>query len=366
MTLPEPPEEEQEPSHKPDTLPGPDEEPKRTPRFGFYRGTASNTPDGKSEKNSPPPASSDEAPAVPQPVPDHPVRIPLEFSLKPGGQPTRPSRSSGQGGPPHYDKENKPARKFHDIVDAGKNAATDKNPPEEMTQKAPAFETPAKEAVKKTAPVRAPGKFHLLPNSELTHRAFWDVTGAISLVVNIILIVVLVLMALQLRNLQTSFLASSLNKKVDALFGGLYGNFVKMDQATIKTTIAVNADIPLNFNLPVTQNTEVLLTSDVYIPNAHVVINTGGLNINAQAAVTLPAGTSLPIALNLVIPVPSTIPISLQVPVTIPLNQTELHEPFAGLQTTLQPLYCTFNKNAQYPEGTYLCAEHDAPTPGTP
>ena len=74
----------------------------------------------------------------------------------------------------------------------------------------------------------------------------------------------------------------------------------------------------------------------------------------------------IPVRLNLEIPVQSTIPINLQVPVNIPLNQTELHEPFTGLQTSLRPLYCMFNKNAQYPEGIYICAEHDAPTPGTP
>ncbi len=128
----------------------------------------------------------------------------------------------------------------------------------------------------------------------------------------------------------------------------------------------VNAQIPLNFNLPVSQNTQVVLTGDVSIPGAHVVINTGGLNINAQANVTLPAGTTLPIALNLDIPVQSTIPISLQVPVSIPMNQTELHEPFTGLQTSLRPLYCLFNKNAQYPEGMYICAEHDDSHPWYP
>jgi hypothetical protein len=177
------------------------------------------------------------------------------------------------------------------------------------------------------------------------------------LIVNAILVGVLFIMYGQINNLKTT---------VNSLLGGLYGNFVKMDQASINTTILVNAQIPLDFNLPVSQNTQVVLTSDVSIPKAHVVINTGVLNINAQASVTLPAGTNLPIALNLNIPVQSTIPVSLQVPVSIPLNQSELHEPFTGLQTSLRPLYCMFNKNAQYPTGIYICAEHDTPTPSTP
>jgi hypothetical protein len=52
--------------------------------------------------------------------------------------------------------------------------------------------------------------------------------------------------------------------------------------------------------------------------------------------------------------------------VNIPLNQTGLQEPLTSLQTSLRPLYCSLDKNAQYPDGIYLCAEHDIPTPGTP
>ena len=68
------------------------------------------------------------------------------------------------------------------------------------------------------------------------------------------------------------------------------------------------------------------------------------------------------------VPVLMTVPVSLQVPVNIPLSQTELHAPFNGLQQTILPLYCTFNKNAQYPEGVFICKGHDAPTaaPGVP
>jgi hypothetical protein len=216
-------------------------------------------------------------------------------------------------------------------------------------------------AAKAALPVKLPWRYRLRPNRELTHRAYWDVAATFSLLVNAVLIGLLLIMAQQIRSLRTT-----VNILGNDALGGLYGNFVKMDQASINTTIAVNAQIPLDFNLPVSQNTEVALTRDVQIPGAHVVINTGVLNINAQANVTLPAGTSLPLTLNLEIPVHSTIPISLQVPVSIPLNRTDLHEPLTGLQTTLRPLYCAFNKNAQYPEGTFICAEHDTATPGIP
>jgi hypothetical protein len=223
-----------------------------------------------------------------------------------------------------------------------------------------AFET----AAKKAPPTKIPWKFRVHPTRETTHRAYWDVATTFSLIVNVILVVLLFLMALQIRNLRTT--VDALNSLGNSVLGGVYGNLVKMDQASINTTIAVDAQLPLNFNLPVSQNTTIVLTSNVAIPNAHVVINTGGLNINSNASVTLPAGTSLPITLNLTIPFQSTIPISMQVPVSIPLNQTDLHQPLTGLQTSILPLYCILNKNAQYPEGTFICAQQNTPTTGTP
>jgi hypothetical protein len=68
--------------------------------------------------------------------------------------------------------------------------------------------------------------------------------------------------------------------------------------------------------------------------------------------------------MNMQIPVQSAIPVNLQVPLNNPLSATGLHEPNISLQNTLCPLYCKVNKNAQYPEGIYICTEHDAPTSG--
>jgi hypothetical protein len=216
-----------------------------------------------------------------------------------------------------------------------------------------AFEVAAKNA----PPARVPWRYRLRPNRELTRRAYWDVAATFSLIVNAFLLGLLLITAGQIRNLKMT---------VNNLLGGVTSDIAKMDQASIKTNLLVNAQIPLDFDLPFSQNTQAVLNTDVSIPNAHLVINTGIFNINTQANVTLPAGTILPIALNLNIPVQSTIPISLQVPVNIPLSQTELHESFIGLQTSLSPLTCMLNKNAQYPDGIYICAEHDVPTTGTP
>jgi hypothetical protein len=216
---------------------------------------------------------------------------------------------------------------------------------------------PAGTPAKNEQPEEAPKKLHLRPTREKTRRAFWDVAGIFSLVVNAILVGALIVMYGQIRNLKTM---------MNGLLGGLYSNFVDMDKANIETTIPVEAQIPVVFNLPIQQNTNVTLTSAVPIPRTQVVINSGGLSINAPATVTLPEGTSLPIALNMDIPVQVTIPINLQIPVKIPMNQTDLHTPFTGLQQTIRPLYCTINKNAQYPQGIYICVDHTAPSSGTP
>lgn len=302
MKLPGPPKKDQGAKPNADNIPSASEQSKPKPGEVVYRGMASNRP-GLSGK---------------QP-----------FS-KPQGKPSSGSfPGTDQGVPQFTGKQINPGRRLQAFEAASKNAPT----------------------------ARVPWRYRLRPDGELTRRAYWDVAATFSLIVNIFLLFLLVLMAGQIRNLKIT---------VDTLLGGVYGNIAKMDQASIKTNLLVNAQIPLDFNLPVSQNTQVVLNSDVNIPNAHLVINTGIININTQANITLPAGTTLPIALNLNIPVQYTIPISLQVPVNIPLSQTELHVPLTGLQTSLNPLTCMLNQDAQYPDGIYLCAEHDVPAPGTP
>jgi hypothetical protein len=213
-----------------------------------------------------------------------------------------------------------------------------------------AFMAPPMTAIPDEKPAK---KGSLRPSRANARKAYWDVAAAFSLIVNAILVGALVLMAGQVRNLKTM---------MNGLLGGLYSNFVQMDNATIHTTIPVEAQIPIVFNLPIQQNTSVMLTADVAIPGTRVVINTAGLSINADANVTLPQGTNLPISLNMDVPVQVTIPISLQVPVDIPMNKTELHTPFTGLQQTIRPLYCTINKSAQYPQGIYICQPSALPT----
>ena len=164
-----------------------------------------------------------------------------------------------------------------------------------------------------------------------TLPAFWTVASIFSLIVNVILIVALVLLGRQL------FVLKSIVG--DKLLGGLYENFIFMDQAHIKTNITVSDNIPINFTLPISQDTMVVLTQNTSISGANVRINTGGITINSSANIVLPAGSKLPVHLELNVPVTTTVPININVPVDIPLQQTELHKPFIGLQQVVAPFY---------------------------
>jgi hypothetical protein len=179
--------------------------------------------------------------------------------------------------------------------------------------------------------------------------AFWTIASVLSLTVNIILIIIL-LITFQMFG---AILTTSDNK-ISALLDGLYTNFVKMDQATIATNIPVDATVPLNIVVPVQTTTRITLAESVVIPNAHVRINTGGLSIDADAVVTLPANTPLTVTLDFPLNVQNSIPVHLDVPVNIPLNQTELHEPFVGLQQVVKPWYCLVEPNAMM-SGVQVC-----------
>jgi hypothetical protein len=212
----------------------------------------------------------------------------------------------------------------------------------------------------KNAPTLKPqSKSNLLSGGERTRRAYWDVTTGVSLIINAILLATLIIMTNHINTLRAT---------MNGLLSGLYGSLVEMDKVSLNTTITVDSQVPIEFMLPIQQNTDVILTQSVVIPNGYIVINSGGLSINAQASITLPAGTNLPVGLNIAVPVQTNVPITLQVPVNIPLAQTELHQPFISLQETVRAYYCYFDKNAQYPQGIYICKDHDIPstTPDVP
>jgi hypothetical protein len=183
--------------------------------------------------------------------------------------------------------------------------------------------------------------------------AFWTVTGILSLAVNAVLIAALLVMYNMLGQIQG--LGGTASNIGSSILGGLYTNFEKMDRSTIKTTIPVDVQIPLDLSVPVQTTTQITLVETVNISNAQVVINTGGLNINSNARVTLPAGTPLLVNLNFNLPVQTTIPVHLDVPVNIPMNQTELHDPFVGLQNVVRPWYCLVEPGASNLDGQLIC-----------
>jgi len=173
--------------------------------------------------------------------------------------------------------------------------------------------------------------------------AFWTIASVMSFTVNIVLLIVLLILLQMLGSIQLTA-----DDQISGLLGGLYSNFVKMDQATIATNIPVDATIPLDIVVRVnTADASIRLSRDVVIPNAHVLITEGGVQINARARVTLPAGQDLFIDIDgFDLPVKADIPVHLDVPVSIPLDQTELHEPFTGLQQVVKPWYCLVEPHA--------------------
>jgi hypothetical protein len=161
---------------------------------------------------------------------------------------------------------------------------------------------------------------------------FWTIASLLSLTVNVILIIIVIFLGSQLGTIKRMV--------KDDLLAGLYANFILMDQASIKTTIPINAQVPAKFNLPLDTDTVVTLSKDTSIPGARVTLNTGGLSIqNAPTDIILPAGTRLPIHLTIIVPVDQKIPVKMNVEVNIPLNQTDLHTPFVGLQNVVAPYY---------------------------
>jgi hypothetical protein len=178
--------------------------------------------------------------------------------------------------------------------------------------------------------------------------AFWTITGLISLTANVILIVILLLVGKRL------LAAKDLIN--EHLIGGLYYNFILMDRARIQTTVEVSDTIPVKFDLPVKTRTTVVLTEDTQISGTRVNLATGGLTIsNAPADILLPAGTELPIALDITVPVDTSVPVNLTVPVDIPLNQTDLHTPFIGLQQVISPYYWQLASSPSTWQETQLC-----------
>ena len=192
---------------------------------------------------------------------------------------------------------------------------------------------------------------------EKSLRALWTITALISMTVNVVVIALLIFLFQTYSESASTFeLPPGIGVETPKDFlQGLYDNFQLMDEAHIKTDIVVADTIPVQFALNLNQQTDVILSQDVTIYGAYVSIDTALIDINAPATVMLPKGTVLPIVLDLVVPVDTTIPIELHVPVDIPLEETDLHTPFAALKEVVRPLYCLVAPDVLSTNGEAVC-----------
>lgn len=248
------------------------------------------------------------------------------------------------------DPNQDPRRRLRAILtdgDPDKTAGDDSTPLARLPRARPAG-TPAPAA---PPPAAAPEELPTRPRFALHFGpAFWTITGLLSLLVNGVLIALILYLLTSASMLQLNAGQAGIN-----ILSGLYTNFEKMDRASITSTIPVEAQIPLALNVPIQQTTRITLASDATIQNARVRIATSTLNIDAPAEVILPAGTTLEVALAFNVQVQDNVPVHLEVPVNIPLSQTQLHEPFTGLQQVVQPWYCLIQPAALNLDGQPVC-----------
>ena len=214
----------------------------------------------------------------------------------------------------------------------------------------PPASAPASKPISKPAP--AP-----VSASPFWGPRLWTTASIISLTINIVLAVILIVLVISVYRLKLD-MAKIMNAGVAVmdLPAGLYSNFEKMERANIQTNVVVNTTIPVKFDLQLNQQTNVVLSQDVTITNALVTVNTGGLNISqANTTIVLPKGTVLPVNLALTVPVDQQVPVTLNVPVDIPLKETQLNDPFVGLQNVIKPLYCLLEPQAVNIDGNPIC-----------
>lgn len=162
-------------------------------------------------------------------------------------------------------------------------------------------------------------------------QAFKTFAILFSFIVNFILVIVLLLVA--------PLILPIVGQIAVPIVGGLNQSFVDMGDARITRVIHVDDTLDIAFDLPLSTETNVRITRPVPLSvPATMVLPAGGGTINGTVSLSLPAGTQLPVALDLIVPVNQEIPVQLDVAVDIPLDETELGQPFGDLQAIFTPL----------------------------
>ena len=184
--------------------------------------------------------------------------------------------------------------------------------------------------------------------------AFWTVASICSLIVNIILIAALISFGRHFFELKAII--------SNGLVDGLSSNLALMDKAHIVTTVPVETKVqlkdslPVVFSLPLNQDTQVTLVQDTNVSGT-TLINLAPVPLDF----TLPAGTPLQINLDMTIPVSQsipvdiTVPVSLLVPLDLAIDQTDLHQSIAGLQSSIEPYKSLMSENFNSPKDISFC-----------
>lgn len=173
------------------------------------------------------------------------------------------------------------------------------------------------------------------------NNSFWDgkpwqafKTFAIifSFVMNLVLLIVLLA--------ASPLILPIVNDVAKPIVGGLNDSFVDMNEATIQRTIPVSDTIPVVLTVPLQTGTDVEVTEAVPLEGipAQFLLPDGGGVINGTVSLNLPQGLVLPVALDLQVPISETLPVQMDVEAVIPLDETELGEPFGRLQGIFSPL----------------------------
>ena len=162
-------------------------------------------------------------------------------------------------------------------------------------------------------------------------QAFKTFAILFSFTVNFVLIIVLLVVA--------PLILPIVGDIAVPIVGGLNQSFEDMGDATIVRTIEVKDEIPISFTLPLEESTIVTTTAVVELnePATFILPGNGGL-IRGQVELDLPMQLALPVELKLDVPVDQQVPVELLVDVEIPLDETELGQPFGQLQALFTPL----------------------------
>ncbi len=178
---------------------------------------------------------------------------------------------------------------------------------------------------------KTPMRYRLTnPKRDFQIEKGWKAVGALSLVLNVLLIMGLIGIG---RSQGRS------NESLTTLVGNLRDGYSTLLSADLTMEVGINQEIPLELDLPLKKDTIVTLTEQTSVEGALITIQTSNFQVyNAPAVVVLPPGTRLPVALDTSVPLHTTIPIEFEVPVRLAIEKSDLGPAFEALIKDLDAL----------------------------